>query len=1324
MAAVATYVTANAFRDAHMNIPDISDSSLDQSQSDSSLDPDLSDDSFPSLFCRALYDYEAQDASALSFRRGDIIEILTQQPSGWWDGLLGDERGWFPSNYVTIISDEEAEIALNGSDFSNAESYNAGVGGVSGQPRNSIVDMSHAMLRGGQAENEDWLQSELVEDPRLGLNELAQSAFQAQPSSASDFWMPQVAPNGQIYYVNTKTGQQSRDLPQETEEDTSDSDLAGLTSQSSSRSGTSAGLGFTSGNGEDGTRSRLAAGFGVQRRTGTPEPWVKKLADDGMSYYYYNQMDGQVQWTRPEISQQNAQSSSATPSRYPILPSSISIPSRTNGLYRSSVYSDTSDVHPHDVDPPVPLSNGRSNARPGEGVSTELTSAERIAQLLQQELAPPPPESPTDLSLIAKEAIGAVIESIQGHGNARQLEDDRRMDELIHNVVLAVRNLLYISAVPTGQIPTNVLPKEVRDHRRLPSSSSPLKPAQRKVTATLSRLVLSARAIQYDSGSSVSDTLSRIEVDAEELERAVDAFVSEVQRTQPQKAPSKRIKAVFDTVNIGLGLPGAGAAGLWKGFGWLSLADANQAPQKVLSTDVINEVGMSITRVDNSLTPLSLALKSSGDDSVDQVHSLIAEVVSEITSFVTFVSDIHIARHVDIDGLAPDSEPSLNELYARTVDQARLLVRTVEAAVQAVYDDCMRLFIQAQSLRKGENGQTSLEQSTSPDVLKLTITHLKSNLSLVQRTLEGLLSVGHEQADMSNGDYFGSIERRMSRQSLIGVQFGGALRPLSILPGALNEEDIVGMEDAFSRPAPKLQNKQSSGGLPFESQSSFEQFRSDGEPSRSHAPSTSIDGTLGGTETTLTAPESDDEPWEDPIDTPAPKPSKSNKWKKILGHEAPDEQPWFLRSTLTSAELLIDTDDKSVKGGTVAALVERLTAHDITDPNFSKSFLMTFKSFTTLDELFDLLVTRFRIQPPSKLTAEELEEWMKKKKYIVQFRVINTLKSMITDDDVLEKEDLHILSRMKEFVQSEDAQQVGASKSLLVLIERALQSGEPKKLIIVNTAQVPAPIVPRTNKKLKLLDIEPLELARQLTLIESALYQKIRPMECLQRVREQRSDNIDNIALVIQTSNRIADWVAESILSKEDSRRRAASVKHLIQVADRCRTLNNFSTMIAIISGLNTPPIRRLKRTWEQVGQRHMAQFGACEVTLDSDRNFKKYRSMLAAVIPPCVPFIGVFLSTLQFNEDGNKDNLPGNLINFKKRQKASEVISDIKRWQAHSYNFQTVPIIRDYIEESLSAFTDTKQSSERFWAMSLEREPREREDEKMARLLQESGFL
>jgi len=126
----------------------------------------------------------------------------------------------------------------------------------------------------------------------------------------------------------------------------------------------------------------------------------------------------------------------------------------------------------------------------------------------------------------------------------------------------------------------------------------------------------------------------------------------------------------------------------------------------------------------------------------------------------------------------------------------------------------------------------------------------------------------------------------------------------------------------------------------------------------------------------------------------------------------------------------------------------------------------------------------------------------------------------------------------------------------------------------------------------------------------------------------------------------------------------------------------------------------------------------------------------MTSVIPPCVPFIGVFLTTLQFIHDGNPDNLPGPpppgskegttgtmLVNFRKRQKASEVINDIKRWQV-PFNFHVIPSVQAYIEESLNSVSDTKESSERFWNMSLEREPREREDEKMARLLQESGFL
>uniref|UniRef100_A0A673VVW0 Osteoclast-stimulating factor 1 n=1 Tax=Salmo trutta TaxID=8032 RepID=A0A673VVW0_SALTR len=53
--------------------------------------------------CRALYAYDAQDTDELSFNAEDVIEILTEDPSGWWYGRLHGREGMFPGNYVKKI---------------------------------------------------------------------------------------------------------------------------------------------------------------------------------------------------------------------------------------------------------------------------------------------------------------------------------------------------------------------------------------------------------------------------------------------------------------------------------------------------------------------------------------------------------------------------------------------------------------------------------------------------------------------------------------------------------------------------------------------------------------------------------------------------------------------------------------------------------------------------------------------------------------------------------------------------------------------------------------------------------------------------------------------------------------------------------------------------------------------------------------------------------------------------------------------------------------------------------------------------------------------
>lgn len=59
--------------------------------------------SSPSVKAKALYEYQAADATELSFAVGDIISVTKQDPSGWWEGDNKGKHGMFPGNYVELI---------------------------------------------------------------------------------------------------------------------------------------------------------------------------------------------------------------------------------------------------------------------------------------------------------------------------------------------------------------------------------------------------------------------------------------------------------------------------------------------------------------------------------------------------------------------------------------------------------------------------------------------------------------------------------------------------------------------------------------------------------------------------------------------------------------------------------------------------------------------------------------------------------------------------------------------------------------------------------------------------------------------------------------------------------------------------------------------------------------------------------------------------------------------------------------------------------------------------------------------------------------------
>ncbi|KAJ1821017.1 hypothetical protein LPJ75_000809 [Coemansia sp. RSA 2598] len=454
------------------------------------------------------------------------------------------------------------------------------------------------------------------------------------------------------------------------------------------------------------------------------------------------------------------------------------------------------------------------------------------------------------------------------------------------------------------------------------------------------------------------------------------------------------------------------------------------------------------------------------------------------------------------------------------------------------------------------------------------------------------------------------------------------------------------------------------------------------------------------------------------------------------------QAPWYLGYDCTPDELVL-TADGQVKGSTLTALIERLVAHDVSDPNFVSTFLLTYHSFTTTPELFDGLFRRFLIQPPHGLADHEMSEWTERKLKPVRLRVYNFFKTWLEQHYVEQVEGDPVgLEMLREFACTTMAEYMSnAAEQLVKLIDkRRASQGGLRKMVPNLPNAAPPPILPRSLSRLRLMDINPQELARQFTLIDSNLFNKVRPIECLKTAWSRKpgdpkafnglnTDIAVNVKAMSTLSTQTTLWVTANILLEHEIKRRAAVIKYFIGFAEHCRNLNNFNTLMSVLGALTSVPVERLTRTWQAVQQKSLATYNTLKQIMRTDRNFAEYRDSLHSCNPPAIPFVGVYLQDLTFIEDGNDDMIPNTrLINFAKRQRTAGTIRDLQQFQNVPYNLTPVAEIQDWLLKRLEELCPNGQSSDRlveeFWKMSTTLEPKEKDSERVLRLLKESGFL
>lgn len=470
---------------------------------------------------------------------------------------------------------------------------------------------------------------------------------------------------------------------------------------------------------------------------------------------------------------------------------------------------------------------------------------------------------------------------------------------------------------------------------------------------------------------------------------------------------------------------------------------------------------------------------------------------------------------------------------------------------------------------------------------------------------------------------------------------------------------------------------------------------------------------------------------------PQKQPSISNLSNTESQTEEVDVESRLMEKTF--AHELMFNKEGQVTGGSLPALVERLTTHESTpDAMFVSTFYLTFRLFCSPVRLAEALIERYDYVNDSPHVAGP-----------VRLRVYNAFKGWL-ESHWKEETDRDALDLIMPFAEFKLASSLpNAGRRLFELAQRVSGEGSLVPRLVSSMgktstsvaqyvpADTPLPIPAITKGQLNLLsafkmgaaqpsilDFDPLELARQLTIKQMNIFSSILPEELLaSQWMKNGGVHAPNVKAMSSLSTDLSNLVAETILQQQEVKKRAQVIKQWIKIAHQCLELHNYDGLMAIICSLNSSTISRLRKTWDAISSKRKDMLQNLQDLVEPSQNNKVLRTRLHDHVPPCLPFLGMYLTDLTFVDIGNpatkqmcigpeseEDGAGGiTVVNFDKHTRTAKIIGELQRFQI-PYRLTEVPDMQDWMSSQISHLRDSEEGNVQvtYYRKSLLLEPRE----------------
>ncbi|XP_035377292.1 rap guanine nucleotide exchange factor 1b isoform X4 [Electrophorus electricus] len=377
-------------------------------------------------------------------------------------------------------------------------------------------------------------------------------------------------------------------------------------------------------------------------------------------------------------------------------------------------------------------------------------------------------------------------------------------------------------------------------------------------------------------------------------------------------------------------------------------------------------------------------------------------------------------------------------------------------------------------------------------------------------------------------------------------------------------------------------------------------------------------------------------------------------------------------------------DGPDVRAGSSDILLVHATETDRKDlVLYCEAFLTTYRTFMTPEDLIKKLHYRYTHFCHS---PDTFKKRVSKNTFFVLVRVVDELCLVELTEDILRK----LMDLVFQLVCS------GELSLARVLRKNILDKVEQKRLL--RHTHILRPLAARgvSARPGTLHDFRSHEIADQLTLLDAGLFYKIEIPEVLLWAKEQNEEKSPNLTQFTEHFNNMSYWVRSIIIQQEKAQDREKLLLKFIKIMKHLRKLNNFNSYLAILSALDSAPIRRLE--WQKQTSEGLEEY--CTL-IDSSSSFRAYRAALAEVEPPCIPYLGLILQDLTFVHLGNPD-LIDRKVNFSKRWQQFNILDSMRRFQQVHYELRR----NDDIVSFFNDFSDHL-AEEALWELSLKIKPR-----------------